>query len=1074
MSTSPGDLLLDIDADTKGVESGIARTTASMDRLQDKIVKTALAAAQLDRQIDDELNAALRENARAADMAARAAEDSARKQAAAYDKTANVLLGVGAAGVVALGLTGKAAIDWQSDWAGVEKTVDGTATQMEQLEEDIRGLTDVLPATHEEIAGVAAAAGALGVKRQDVTAFTKTMIDLGEATDDLDAMTAATELAQFMNIMRTGQQDVGRLGAAVVALGNDGASTEGDIVSMAMRIASAGKTARLSEADVLGLSSALTSMGIEAEAGGTAASKVLLTINDAVIDGGKNLQTFADLAGLSAEQFAARWREDPVEALTLVLQGMNGVTEAGGSMTATLEGLGLSDQRVSNALRSMAGNVELVQHAVEVGNTGWEEQTALLEEVAKRYATTESQLKIARNQLVDAGIDIGNYLLPAISGVAQGAAGMAEAFTGLPGPVKGSLTAVAGFITVSALGAGAAIKLHGALNKMLDQFEAAPGLVTATSRAMRGLSIAGVVVGGLVGISEAIGAIQDAMGARSDVSKFTGELVLLGGKGEVTGELLRSFGDDLGGISHDLNMVTDDWLEWVNSKGWGRDEVERIHGIDEALAQLVQGGNSDLAKAAFDRMSEAAQRGGDSAEEFAAKMPSYAEAVKVAAFEQDRMSAGADGLVGTLDDLPPAMDDAGQAAEELSPLAEELADMFGLTDQEASDAADALDHFDDVLSGIADKWLGEERAVNDLQQAWNELASEIADATESGEGWSFALDGTSDAALRNQDIMSDFVDSYLDVIGTWDRTKLTSDELKDKIADQKQAFIDQMVQLGYSRDAVEKYAGIFDQIPTDLPLDIPITVHDQQIKDAKTEARFLKGALKALEEPTPITVDDEPARSTASVWLNDAAHEYFVPHTVDVDVDDSVARSVGSVWLNDAVHNYFVPHTVHASADDSSARATGLDWKYWADEIFGDRTVHVDVDVDIPWGDLEWLEDHLPQGPGGRIVDQDGGGSGGRVGQQSFGDGGRGTFGVQGALELAGYGARSLGGGSGSTADLAGVVAAGIRAGMAGAQLGPRGPVIGHLTLNHDPVETTARTVKDVSDRAVSIAGLQG
>src|SRR3546814_19713866 len=59
---------------------------------------------------------------------------------------------------------------------------------------------------------------------------------LGETTN-LSADEAATSLAQLMNIMQTAPEDVDRLGSAVVALGNNGASTERDIVEMSQRIA---------------------------------------------------------------------------------------------------------------------------------------------------------------------------------------------------------------------------------------------------------------------------------------------------------------------------------------------------------------------------------------------------------------------------------------------------------------------------------------------------------------------------------------------------------------------------------------------------------------------------------------------------------------------------------------------------------------------------------------------------------------------------------------------------------------------------------------------------------------------
>jgi len=156
--------------------------------------------------------------------------------------------GLAAAG---LGAVTKAAMDWETAWAGVEKTVDGTASEMDALESSLRSLATSMPATHREIAAVAEAAGQLGIAREDVASFTKTMVQLGETTN-LSADTAATSLAQFMNIMGTSAASVGRLGATLVALGNDGASTEADIMQLSARLAATGAQMRMSEADVMG------------------------------------------------------------------------------------------------------------------------------------------------------------------------------------------------------------------------------------------------------------------------------------------------------------------------------------------------------------------------------------------------------------------------------------------------------------------------------------------------------------------------------------------------------------------------------------------------------------------------------------------------------------------------------------------------------------------------------------------------------------------------------------------------------------------------------------------------------
>src|SRR5690606_12090408 len=206
---------------------------------------------------------------------------------------------VGLAGLaLAMGASIKEAISWESAWAGVEKTVDGTAAQMKDLEDGLVGMSLRLPATREEIAGVAEAAGALGVARPFIEDFTEVMIGLGESTN-LTADEAATSLAQFANIMGTSQDQFESLGDTLVHLGNNGASTERQILDMALRLAGTGNIIGLTEDDVMALANAMASMGIEAQLGGGAFSRVMRDIDRAVAKGGDKLSAFADVSGMS-------------------------------------------------------------------------------------------------------------------------------------------------------------------------------------------------------------------------------------------------------------------------------------------------------------------------------------------------------------------------------------------------------------------------------------------------------------------------------------------------------------------------------------------------------------------------------------------------------------------------------------------------------------------------------------------------------------------------------------------------------------------------------------------------------
>lgn len=452
--------------------------------------------------------------------------DGASKLGGTLTKSVTIpLVALGAAAV-------KASVDYESAFAGVKKTVDEQVDSngkviisYDDLSNGIRAMAKELPASASEIAAVAEQAGQLGIKTQDVLSFSRTMIDLGESTN-MSATDAATAIAKIANITGMTSDQYQRFGSSVTALGNNFATTESDIIMMTNRLASAGTLAGLSNQEMLGLATAMSSVGIEAEAGGTAMTQTLSAIEKAAVLGGsavgdleqkansvglsfrdvavsvfkggsalkqtaaqmgmsntelrrmyedagkasESLKQFADIAGMSSEQFALSWKKKPIEAIQAFIKGLGQLGDKGESATLVLDEMGLKGIRQGNMLKSLALASDTLTSAVDTSTKAWNDNTALTDEANKRYETTESKLKMLKNEVTDVAIEFGGPLVDALRDGVQAAkpviqflGDMAKKFSSLDKEQQQNIIKW-GLIAASA---GPALKIFGSITSVV-------------------------------------------------------------------------------------------------------------------------------------------------------------------------------------------------------------------------------------------------------------------------------------------------------------------------------------------------------------------------------------------------------------------------------------------------------------------------------------------------------------------------------------------------------------------------------------------------------------------------------
>lgn len=415
-------------------------------------------------------------------------------------KFAPASLAFAGAGVAAT----KAAVEFESAFAGVEKTVDGTTEQLAALRQGILDMAEEIPASTTEIAAVAEAAGQLSIPTDDILDFTRVMLDMGVATN-LSAEEAATAIARIANITGMRGEDYSRFASTVVALGNAHATTEREIVEMTNRLASAGTIAGLSEPDILALSTAMSSVGIEAEAGGTAMTQTLTAISKAIANGGDKLEKFAKVSGMSSEEFVKAWSEDPITAISAFIGGLGKMNENGEDTIALLDDLDLAGIRQSNMLKSLALAHDTLDSAIKTSHSAWEDNTALSEEASKRYQTLASQLQILKNKLYNLAEAFGEILLPIINNIVAGLQNAIGWFSNLDDGVKKTILIVGGLIAAISPVAGIISGIAGAMSKLTGTV--IPALIEAATK--MGPIITTVVEGISSGIGAAIGFITE-------------------------------------------------------------------------------------------------------------------------------------------------------------------------------------------------------------------------------------------------------------------------------------------------------------------------------------------------------------------------------------------------------------------------------------------------------------------------------------------------------------------------------------------------------------------------------------
>lgn len=805
----------DTTAQQAALTTGIQQQERALETAQAKLQTAERIVSAWQQQVNyaeqglNRLDAELANNKRYLEEAANSADkcagsiDGFGRQVQESGDAVQVLVGALAAAGVAKGVQEisdaltdckDASVIFESTMAGVRRTVGGGDAEIAAFGDTFKKLSTDIPITTTELGKIAETAGQLGIASGNVEAFTTVMSKLGTTTD-LTADGAATMLAQFANI--TGTQDYERLGSTVAELGDATATTASKVVEMSQGMAASASLAGMSERNILAISAAVGSLGIEAQAGSTALSTLISTMDKSVETGGDKLALFASVANQSAAEFSAAWEEDAAQALNAFIQGLNDVERNGKSANIILDELGITNVRQTKAVLGLANAGDLLSNTLAQADQAWEENTALAEKAGIMYETTEAKVKMAENAFNNLKIAIGDALTPALGALAEagtGAFSWAADFVSAHPELVQALTAV-----VTTLGSLAAGFTGLAVASMaIKAVQTAIAALTASTSALAAVSVPLVgVVAALVGFGTAItlaaGSMEDATTKARDLASG---IEAARSAYEETTAAIQAQNDDVVAMAATLEELVGAEEQTAAQK---QTILELVDRLNEAIPELnlqydaqknAIEGNIESVQALARAQADAALQ----AEVIDRMTQAYIEHDKIVAQLAEAEQAHKEALdaIWKSDD---ASDRINETAKQLDILKKTLADNEAEIDALAGEYASLTSAIEQNTESAEDNAGAVQETGKEADAAANRLQSLNAVLSKVEGGYNLltkAQDEMSESGYLSMDTVSELLQKYPELYGyleqTTDGYKLTKGALDDYVASQRQEY----------------------------------------------------------------------------------------------------------------------------------------------------------------------------------------------------------------------------------------------------------------------------------------------
>ena len=294
--------------------------------------------------------------------------------------------------------------------ADVRKYTGQTAEQVHEMNEDFKRMDT--RTSREQLNALAGAAGRLGItNKKMIEEFVDGADKINVALGDDLGEGAVDKIGKLAHMF--GEDEKKGLRGAMLATGsavNDlaqaSSANAGYIVDFTADLSGVGVQAGLTQAQIMGLASALSQNMQEEATASTVFSQLITKMY-------QEPARFAALASEDVKEFTKLLKTNANEALLKFLSSMQA---AGGfnKMAPLFTEMNLDGTRAVNVLASVASHLDQVKEAQKVAFNAYNEGTSVIEEFNVQNNTVLADIEKAKKQFLDLSVDLGEKLLPLV------------------------------------------------------------------------------------------------------------------------------------------------------------------------------------------------------------------------------------------------------------------------------------------------------------------------------------------------------------------------------------------------------------------------------------------------------------------------------------------------------------------------------------------------------------------------------------------------------------------------------------------------------------------------------------